>query len=553
MSDTHKPGKTTKHPRHRHAKKRSRTSSFRGIGWPVRVMALVLTATLATQFFMLDKLDTFAATPVHHDLPITERAETYQERQDRITESENPIFAPLEENLGEDTICVSAEFTTLAVVFDAVYESLLPSLPSSMHRDAAAARDAVHRDMENILVSSLALTENPMALGADADDPAARYNSPISQMVVSTLLKIRDGRQNEAIPLANVTLLQAVETVWLYLMVTVIIPARTLIGLVPNAETLGAFGATSPLGDGHSTFMTILNFAMFGGTMGLNLLYSGTLSGLLNSCVAQVTPEQKELAGRPSERTLNISVPEIVTATANQLALADRDTCTPIGDLTLGDILQRTSDDAAAAASTDAEKRRLQVNTAEALAQLRAVRVPQHVIPADPADFNTAESLLSTVAPIAAGIVGLPPISAPLSIVIGLSHNNNQGNDFGDTVPLADLTVTKSLTAAYYTYAFSLWVFQLGLWGTSQFTTIAPPVRWALGVAGSLAALPLAYGLVTYHNVVRSMCFRDLDTTGNGTGAEQNRTDYENGVRTEPPAAPSASTRAHMPAGHGES
>ena len=33
------------------------------------------------------------------------------------------------ETRNEDTTCVSSEFTTLSVVFDSIYESLLPSLP----------------------------------------------------------------------------------------------------------------------------------------------------------------------------------------------------------------------------------------------------------------------------------------------------------------------------------------------------------------------------------------------------------------------------------------
>ena len=45
--------------------------------------------------------------------------------------------------------------------------------------------------------------------------------------------------------------------------------------------------------------------------------------------------------------------------------------------------------------------------------------------------------------------------------------------------------------------------------------------------------LPLAYGLITAHHVIRSMCLRADDTSGTGLGAEANRL---------PAAAPSSPT-----------
>ena len=50
----------------------------------------------------------------------------------------------------------------------------------------------------------------------------------------ANLLKIRDGRHTEAIPLGNITVIQAVEPVWLYMFTTVLVPARLLIGSAPD-------------------------------------------------------------------------------------------------------------------------------------------------------------------------------------------------------------------------------------------------------------------------------------------------------------------------------
>lgn len=106
--------------------------------------------------------------------------------------------------------------------------------------------------MERIHVSTLAVTENPMALGADRNDNGTLYRGPISQLIVSDLLKIRDGRQSEAIALENITVSQAVETAFTYIFATIIAPARVITGFMPflgsplSNTPLSAFRATSP-------------------------------------------------------------------------------------------------------------------------------------------------------------------------------------------------------------------------------------------------------------------------------------------------------------------
>ena len=105
--------------------------------------------------------------------------------------------------------------------------------------------------------------------------------------------------------------------------------------------------------------------------------------------------------------------------------------------------------------------------------------------------------------------------------------------NFGETVSLADLTVTKTLTAAYYVYYLSLWLFgQIG--GQVEGAVLGALFPWlpAAGERGAvsitkilvvLANLPLVHGLVNFHNVMRSMCFREDDTTGTGRGARYHK------------------------------
>ncbi|MFT4125180.1 MAG: hypothetical protein QM662_02990 [Gordonia sp. (in: high G+C Gram-positive bacteria)] len=446
-----------------------------------------------------------------------EPAETYQERQDRIAQSPRSLLTPLQENQDQPTVCVSGEFTTLRVVYDSMFESLLPSLPPQLRQNAYTAREQAHRDMARTHLSTLAISDNPMALGASADDSPSRYRGPVSQLIISDLLKIRDGREDEAIALENITLTQAIETVWLYLFVTVISPARIMSGLLPE---FGSPLTSTPLSALASfvTYKSLLRLTITGGALGLQMLYQAIANSMINQCVARVTEDQRAAAGRPSENVhFDIDIPRAVRDTANQLALADDETCPQIGLVPLSRIVQRSSQNAQANATTSGQKQRIKNEERRLLAQMRGTRVPHNLIPADPADFNQVESLISLL-----GTISPLPIGAPLDIAIGLSHNRNQGDNFGETVSVADLTVTKTLTAAYYSYYLTLWFYQIGALGVGTIAGNAV-LSWVLGVTGGLAALPLTYGLVNYHNVIRSMCFVEDDTTGTGRGGQVNR------------------------------
>ena len=462
--------------------------------------------------------------------PTTRPAETYDERLDRIGKSKRSLLATPKENLGKETSCVSAEFTSLSVVYDSLFESILPSLPPQLKQNAYAARTQAHRDMDHMNVSTLAISDNPLALGADSDDPATKYRSPISQWIVVQLLKVRDGKQNEAIPVSRITLMQAVETAWLYLFTTVVAPAKVLSQIAPISGSPLTGTQLDALKD-FITWKSLLQIGVSASALGAQYTYQAIASSMINQCVARVTKEQKDDAGRPSETVrYNIPIPAIVQDIADQLALADNKTCAPVGSLPLSRIVTRTSDYAQTMVTTEAQKRNIRNATTRILSTMRSTPIPHNLIPADPADFNTAESIASYIGTIIPYVGG-----APLDIALGLGHNIGQGDNLAATVPLSDLTVTKGMTAAYYSLYLSLHLFATagGLVEGEVLPEGLPltPVR-LLNAAGSAA---ITYGLVNYHNVIRSMCLREDDTTGTGLGAEQNKKlrDARDGARTD--------------------
>jgi len=474
------------------------------------------------------------------------KVETYQERLDRIAESPRSLLRPLQENKDKATVCVSGEFTTLGVVYDSLWESIFPLLPAPLRENAKAAKVAAHRDMKRIHVSTLAVSNNPMARGADrSKQGGARYRTATSAWVVESLLKVRDGKQNEAIALENISLQQAVETAWLYIFATVVAPLRltaaflpytgSLIGgnehsLIPLTNPAGAIPASlwsffASFITGTTSYNALLNLGFSGWQILATYVYQAISNAFINQCVARVTEEQRDAAGKPSDTvTYDIPIAPIIQEAADQVALADAETCKPVSSLPLSRIVTRTADYVEKSVPNPAHKKQVRVAERDLMRIMRTTRIPHNLIPADPADFTFTEQMVSLLAGLAIPFVG----GAPFDVLIGLNNNREQGLDFGETVALSDLTVTKSLTAAYYVYYVTLWL--IGFVGGY----IEAPIASALGLpgGGELGAvsftrmlvvtmnLPLVHGLVNFHNVVRSMCFREDDTTGTGRGAE---------------------------------
>ncbi|MFT3899466.1 MAG: hypothetical protein QM728_04360 [Gordonia sp. (in: high G+C Gram-positive bacteria)] len=490
--------------------------------------------------------------------------EEYQERIDRIAQSPRSMLRPLAENKGKATVCVSGEFTTLRVVYDSLWESIFPILPRELHAQAHGAKAAAHRDMAKIHVSTLAVSNNPMARGADRNiKSGARYRTGASAWIVESLLKIRDGKQNEAIALENITLQQAVETAYLYIFYTTIVPARVALAFLPysgsvvgptflpnGSPSAGMIFPVLPSGPGTDQFLgfltsyitgltsynALLNLAFSGGQIASQYLYQAISNSFINQCVARVTAEQRDAAGKPSDTVeYDIPIPQIIKDTADQLALADYETCHPISHQTLARIVTRTADYAELQFADRAGKQRVRSVERDILRAMRQARVPLHLIPADPADFTQGEQIASLFAGMAVPFIG----GAPFDVIIGLNHNRQEGANFAETVSVADLTVTKTLTAAYYAYYVSLWMF--GFVGSQVEGPIlamlgfpTPPTLGAVSFTRMIAVtanIPLVHGLVNFHNVVRSMCLREDDTTGTGRGAEYRK---DNAVLPEP-------------------
>lgn len=457
------------------------------------------------------------ATPVHELTPTVDpETETYPERLERIETLARPLLPTPKSLEGAETRCASGDFTTLTAVYDSVFDAVYDILPPSLRASARQSRVAAHRDMRSLHISTLAVTEHPLTLGADDDDPALDYRDPISQLLVSNLLKIRDGRHTEAIPLGNITVIQAVETVWLYMFTTVLVPARILIGSTPD---LGSpFAGTEA--DGLAQFVTynwLLSAFVYSSEFAVKALLRATAKTVLDQCVARVTDEQRAQAGRPSDTVrFDIPIPPMVSEIADHLALADVETCTPIGSLTLGRLVRYVS--AQAQENNPADAARIRAETTRVLGVMRGIRIHHNLIPLDPAEDRSVgelgASLFGSLIPIFGG--------APLDILLGIGHNLGHGADPWETVSLDELTVSKPITAAHYAYKLALHlirevgnVIEPSILGDSPLR----PTRLLVTVLG----LPMTYGLVTAHHVIRSMCLRVDDTTGSGLGAEANR------------------------------
>ncbi|WP_244970929.1 hypothetical protein [Gordonia jinghuaiqii] len=457
------------------------------------------------------------ATPVHELTPtIDPDTETYTERIERVEKLTRPVLRTPESTRDAETRCASGDFITLSVVYDSIFEGVYDVLPPALRRPALDAKAVAHRDMQRLHISTLAITENPLAQGADVDDPIVKHRNPISQLIVTDLLKIRDGRDAEAIPLGNITVVQAVETVWLYLFATVLVPAKSLIGTAPD---LG-----SPFDDTRADFLApyltynwLLSAFILTSDFGLRNLYQRTIVSLLNQCVARVTDEQKALAGKPSDSVrFDIPISPMVRELSRHIALADTETCTPIARLTLGRVLAYVSEQAQLNAPRDAA--RIRAETSRILRIMRGIRIHHNLIPLDPAEQRSvgelSASLFGSLIPIFGG--------APLDILLGIGHNIGHGQDPWETVSLDELTVSKPITAAHHAYRLGLHFISLvGNMLEPRILGDSPlrPTRLLVTALG----LPMTYGLVTAHNVLRTVCLRVDDASGTGLGAEVHR------------------------------
>ncbi|WP_245569688.1 hypothetical protein [Gordonia shandongensis] len=394
--------------------------------------------------------------------------------------------------------CVGAEEATLDKVFVAVFDSFMPSIPAEHRGAARAAKRQVLADMHRMTISTTAVSMHPTQLGASDDAPMNTYRDPLSQWIVTQLMNVREGRAAQPIRVENLTLSQAVETAWLYFYLTAIIPLTFVKDTMPGLVSVG------PVALG-----TLITLPITIGAAGLKLMYRQISDAIIGGCLVTMTPQERARAGKPEPGNFSSQVPAIIEDIAGQVMIAEPGTCPAIGDLPLKRIVARTSAYLQAIAPNARAARQIAAKQKELDAFMRQVRVPENLIPADPADFTTIETLLSY------GLGAIPYVGGAITeIAIGIGHTIGEGKDLGKTVRLADLTVTKTMTAAYYAYAL-----------TTHFISVAndfaadalAPMTGGIDLlprADGLINAPNTYGLVVYHNVLRSLCLAEDQQTG---------------------------------------
>lgn len=400
--------------------------------------------------------------------------------------------------------CVGSDFATFGKIYDAVFDSFTPYLPPQIRNNSAAIKARTHRDMDRLRISNMLVSNHPKQLGAKPDDPIMTYRDPISLYVVSQLLNVRNGKQYQAITVENLTLAQAVETVWLFIHVTVLIPLSVALSAVPTIAP-PFFG---PVG-----IRFLITMPFYIAIYGARYLYRRISAALVDSCLVSMTQGEKDRAGKPiKDLRFAGSVPGWVADIAGQVDLADKQ-CPAIGDASLSRIIKRTTDYLVRTNSDPATRALITTLSADVERRAKSTWVPVNLIPADPADYNDVESLISLLGgylspDLPVGDFAIGTGGAPLDILIGLVHNFHSGADFGKNVRLWDLSVTKSMTAAYYTMYFTIYVMQTVYSNALPFL-VTPAVSMLLPRPFGLLYAPLNFGFTAYHNVLRSMCFAE--------------------------------------------
>lgn len=394
-----------------------------------------------------------------------------------------------------ETTCVGAHFATFGAIYDAVFDSFAPSLPASVRANAPTIKAQAHHDMDAIRISSLWVSNHPAAMGAGPDAPMNDYRDPLSQWIVTQLMLVRQGQSGQVITAEQLTLSQAVESVWLYLYVTTIIPLTLVKDAMPGIASVG------PVSVG-----TLVTFPLSLGLTVVKRVYKAISDALVDSCIVSVTADERDRAGQPL-RDLNFrqKVPPIIADMAGQVMIADPATCPAIGTLPLSRIAARTIGYLAATTSDKATAARITAAGTRLQSFMRTTRVPHNLVPADPDDFSTLEDLTSM------GLGLLPTVGgAATDALVGLGHNIAEGRDPGELIPLGDVSVSTSLTAAYYVYALTSQV--VGIVSDAIAQQIVSTVLGGADVIphiGGLVNAPNTYGLVVYHHALRSLCLAE--------------------------------------------
>lgn len=441
-----------------------------------------------------------SAAPAQPSAPSARPAAPSADKSDdKDKTKKKPPLLKAGDKLPDGRECVGSQYTTLGHVADLVIDGVAAGLPGNLRAQAPVWKAQAQRDLKNAQVSMLSVSGPVEDLTDNEDAPIHKYKDPISQMIVTQLVNVREGKAHRKITAQNLSMAQAIETVWLYTYVTVLVP------LTIFRRTIGSLGQIGPISIGTAISIPILL-----GTLAANLLYRSLETVLLKACLDKVTPEQKAKVGQPNLPGGSPSdIPAAIREVASQVMVADPKSCPAIGEMPLSRVVTRTIDYMVATNPNPAVQKQITKIGRDLQRGMGSTWAPVGAIPADPADFTTIESVTSSLMTLIPYIGG-----APTDMAIGWKHNLDNRKDPRRMERISDVKVTESLTAAYYAWAVSAHVVSQA-WEALGVDAAAGLVEGLIPGIDAAALMPRGsgilnapntYGLVIFHNVLRSTC-----------------------------------------------
>lgn len=316
---------------------------------------------------------------------------------------------------------------------------------------AGLAAVRVHRD---------GLPVQPDKVGtrpAEIDDPIVTY-------LVNGLDAVRTGRIDQTMSVSRLTVSDAIE-VFILATGIVKIPARLAAGMVP---TVGFF-------------LKPIVGAAFSGTKALARAVQGSLDA---GCVAPNVYPPLELGAATTEL---VQVPQPIVDLAAMVMTADG-TCTPIADLTLATVVERSRAflDSGAVQIDTAAMHRAADDLQVFLASNRVAAVML---------MRRSDELGPLVETLDMG---------PVTFLGDLGADLAEGTAL-DTVPLAQVQVENAFDLATLTLDITSLLFSAGT-SIAGYAGVADAVLTPLSIVQKLAFAPTDYGAPIVRGVIQSMC-----------------------------------------------
>ncbi|GGN82114.1 hypothetical protein [Nocardia rhizosphaerihabitans] len=316
---------------------------------------------------------------------------------------------------------------------------------------AGLAAVRVHRD---------GLPVQPDKVGtrpAEIDDPIVTY-------LVNGLDAVRTGRIDQTMSVSRLTVSDAIE-VFILATGIVKIPARLAAGMVP---TVGFF-------------LKPIVGAAFSGTKALARAVQGSLDA---GCVAPNVYPPLELGAATTEL---VQVPQPIVDLAAMVMTADG-TCTPIADLTLATVVERSRAflDSGAVQIDTAAMHRAADDLQVFLASNRVAAVML---------MRRSDELGPLVETLDMG---------PVTFLADLGADLAEGTAL-DTVPLAQVQVENAFDLATLTLDITSLLFSAGT-SIAGYAGVADAVLTPLSIVQKLAFAPTDYGAPIVRGVIQSMC-----------------------------------------------